>query len=312
MTVHEKYQDLIKQLPPKDCFNSFKLFEDKDVRVAVNNNGELNVLIPTGKFDNSNFSSINLSNIKILPSTICKVHEKNIILNDVFTILHFKNTDYQLQSYFLKVIHSVFNDLTNNPSVQDILNTIFYLVEIFRYISESPRKSILGLWGELFFIANSQETEFLLNIWHSDIYEYLDFSSPRIFYEIKSTTNDIRIHNFSLQQLEHNKEGYIISIITRPLTGGHSINDIIIIIESKINNPRLIAKMNQIVSQTLGREIINLKDKKFDYQLAIETIRFFHIGKIPKIKIQNIPREISDVKFKINLTDTEYEKINPW
>lgn len=310
MTINQKYQELITQLPPKGCFNSFKLFDGNQIRLAVNTSGELNVLIPTGKFDTSHFSTINLSNITIIPSINCKVHEKEIVVDDVFTILNFKSTDKQLQNYFLKVIHSVFEDFPDNPTVKIVLDTIFFLVEIFRYISESPRKSVLGLWGELFFIAISQDSEYLLNIWHNDIYEYLDFSLPNHFYEIKTTTNENRIHSFSSQQLGLRKNGFVVSIITRQLTGGVSINDLINMIKSKTDNQRLISKMTQVVSQTLGREIINSHDNKWDFEMAKETIRFYNITDIPNIKIQNIPSEVFDVKYKVNLTDIVFEKID--
>ena len=59
--------------------------------------------------------------------------------------------------------------------------------------------------------------------------------------------------------------------------------------------------MDSIVFKVLGNEISKSLDFYFDYQLAVDELKFFDSGSIPKI--ENIPAEISNVKFSCDLSN---------
>ena len=46
-------------------------------------------------------------------------------------------------------------------------------------------------------------------------------------------------------------------------------------------------------------------DYIFDYQLAIDELKFYDSEIVPKIKKEDIPNEISNVKFQCNLTNIQ-------
>lgn len=303
MSLLDKYYGLLNKEVPAGCYLSSKISDNSNNRLAIDQNKSLSLLISTSKFDRSDFSPIKLSNIAILPNVKCKIHEKGETIQDFFTIISFHNDSESLKEYFIKVSESSLLNFPKNPTIKDIYDTIYYLVEIFRYVSDTPRKSVLGLWGELFFINCSKNPEILLDYWHNDIYELHDFSSINESYEIKCSINERRIHNFSLQQLAGKSDAYIVSILTKPLTNGHSLKDIIDSIYSKVNNQRLLKKLSLIVSQTLGNKILSVTDYCYDYELAESTIKCFSTASIPKIKHQSIPSNVFDVRFKVVLTE---------
>jgi len=303
MSLLDKYYDLLNKEVPTGCYLALKISDNRNNRIAIDQNKSLSLLISTSKFDRSDFSPIKLSNIAILPNVKCKIHENNETIQDYFTIISFNNDNESLKEYFIKISESSLLNFPKNPTIKDIYDTIYYLVEIFRYVSDTPTKSVLGLWGELFFIDYSKNPEILLDCWHNDMYETYDFSSINESYEIKCTINERRIHNFSLQQLTGKSDAYIVSILTKPLTNGHSLKDIVNSISSKINNQKLLKKLSLIVSQALGKKILSVDDYSYDYKMAVSTIKCFSAASIPKIKHKSIPSNVFDVRFKVDLTE---------
>ena len=57
-----------------------------------------------------------------------------------------------------------------------------------------------------------------------------------------------------------------------------------------------------MIFQSLGKELENAFDFCYDYQLAVDELKFYKLDSIPKIDINAIPTEISNVKFSCNLS----------
>ena len=118
-----------------------------------------------------------------------------------FTIIRCTGTDSILRNYFLRVVGAVIILLGSSPSRMDVTHAIDKLIELFQAMTEPPRKSIQGLWAELFLIARTHDPSLLITAWHVTPEDRYDFSMANQRIEVKSTAGRVRQHYFSLEQL---------------------------------------------------------------------------------------------------------------
>jgi hypothetical protein len=71
------------------------------------------------------------------------------------------------------------------------------------------------------------------------------------------------------------------------------------------NKIHLQIKLQKIVSNTLGSAIIEASKASFDYSLAQKSLSFYKPENIPKIKPEHIPKEITKVKFQVDLSNVK-------
>jgi hypothetical protein len=64
-----------------------------------------------------------------------------------------------------------------------------------------PRKSVQGLWAELFLMARLRDPSALVAAWHSQLGDLYDFSAGSQRIEVKSAIGRIRRHHFTLEQV---------------------------------------------------------------------------------------------------------------
>jgi len=86
-------------------------------------------------------------------------------------------------------------------------------------------------------------------------------------------------------------------------------------INNKLNGyPKQKEKLHLLVYSVLGTDIDKINEVKFDYLLAQESFKLYNSIEIPKIKNNDIPKEVSNVKFISNLInsksiDTEIDEL---
>ena len=76
------------------------------------------------------------------------------------------------------------------------------------------------------------------------------------------------------------------------------------------NDYELTEKLNSIVCKTLGSSLEHSLEIKFDYEIAKQSLRLYKHQDISKIETINIPSEISEVRYKSDLTETKHIDIN--
>src|SRR5262249_52413336 len=108
------------------------------------------------------------------------------------------------------------------PSRHHISTAIDRLVDLFRKIAATPRKTIAGLWAELFVIARAQDPETLLSFWHVEPDDRFDFSQGKDRIEVKAAQGRHRSHHFSLEQLRPGGGVRVVisSLLVERLQGG--------------------------------------------------------------------------------------------
>jgi hypothetical protein len=303
MSLVEQFKLLIR--PEEGNFSAVKIGLLSNHRVAINDKNFPSILLACSE-SLQNLNAISLQYLKVNPNLSCTISEDGYKEELVFTVISFQSNDILLQEYFLKISEVLIASLPPNPSDKDILNVIYKYLEVLRSLSEVPRKSIQGLWAEVFTILESQNIVKMLQYWHYNPNDKFDFDASTFKLEVKSSSNNQRVHTFSMEQLTPAIPipVFIISILTRTSSTGVSLqalrDRIVDHLEGQIT---LIQKLDLLIAYTLGSSLQDVLDISFDYDLALESMLCYNSEDIPKISQSDIPPQISDIRFKVNLTD---------
>ncbi len=250
-------------------------------------------------------ANLKLQNVSVMFDIKCKIQQNGNLIERIFTAVCFIGKDISLKKYFLKLCSTLIEDLGNTPTHEEVRKEITRFIELFRLATEPQTKKIQGLWAELLLIAESKEPADLVRCWHSIPEEKFDFNNGEERIEVKSSSNNLRLHNFSLDQL-HSPTGtktIIASIFVRQVSTGKSIATLSSEILARLTDIELIGKVQLQIALTLGKTIIDSMNLKFDYEFAKDSLRFYKAEDVPKIATENIPNFVSDVRFKSDLTE---------
>lgn len=300
------YSKLEKQF---SCENNFlpveKLFHSKNFYVGISEE-KMPMFLIEHEFKNE-IIDFNLKHISIVSNKKCNVRDEQNNFFKICTVIVLKNIEYKCQKYFLEVMYTMLNQIPENINSSDLKNEINKIVQLFSSLSHPSIKTIQGLWAELFLILQSTNPEYLLKSWHSTPESKFDFNDGKDKIEVKSSSAVKRIHAFTLEQLNPNKNSKLIiaSVITIQTGIGKNLNDLRNMISDKTKNFQLMNLVDTIIFKTLGSDINDSFETYFDFQTACDTLKFYNFEKIPKIKQENIPQEISSVKFNCDLTNAE-------
>jgi len=277
-------------------------------RIAKNRKDCPSLLI---KVSNSNESGINkrivnqkLFNLSIKHNLECEVFQKKKKSKMIYSVISYTGEEQELKNYFLEICEILLHSIGKSPNVFDLKKTINKFIELFRVLNEPPKKSLQGLWAELFIINSSKYPKRMLEGWHNTPEERFDFSLKKKKIEVKSTKSRSRIHYFSSEQLTpiDGCNIFIFSILVEESSAGLGISDLLKEITKKIKgHQELIEKLNIVVFSTLSSDISKMKDCFYDRELAFESLKIFNIADVPKILPQHIPEKISNVKFQVSL-----------
>lgn len=299
---YKKFQDL--ELPTANQYSAFRVDNFENHRIAKDKNGNPNLLIFVSN-NIVNSTKQELYSIRINHSIECEIIENNIKIKGNFSIISYDGHNAELMEYFLKMCEIFVVTLGNTPNNNQINQIVDKFVELFKNFLDTPKRTLQGLWAELFFIAEHNNVSQLVSAWHQDIEDKYDFSFGNTRVEVKSSKFRERIHNFSVEQLSplKNIQICIVSIFVETMSNGLSIKNLLYLIEKKLKgNIELIGKIRLLAFSTLGSEI-NSINKKFDYQLAKDSFKVYDAKDVPKILISNIQPGVSNVAFKSSLKD---------
>lgn len=283
-------------------------------RIAVNSEGNPVILLSVSNpVRNLSLKNFRLKYLQLSHNIECKISDNNKTILEPFTLITFNSQDRNLQEYFLRICESLVRSLKTKPTQEQVVDSVRKLIEVFRALTDAPTNTVQGLWAELFLIYISKKPVSMLNYWHNIPQERFDFNSGEEKIEIKSSGNFERIHTFSAEQLNPPESTSVLigSVFIRPNSSGKSIQDLIIsIIERLKSNDDLINKINTVVIQTLGNSLEQSLKIKFDHQVAADSFKFYRYQDIKKIEQINIPIEVSEVRYKSDLTSIEPIKPN--
>jgi hypothetical protein len=219
------------------------------------------------------------------------------------TLVRCREPDRVLRDYFLSVVEAVLPLIGDAPSDSRVREVIRGLIELFRTLELPATKSIQGLWGELFLLAQASDVVTMLGAWHTAPEERYDFTRAEHRMEVKSAIGE-RAHHFGLLQL-HPPAGTIAtvaSLCVERAGGGVSLAELLARIRERVaTHVDLAVGLDRVAASSLGHSWKHALTERFDWERAKESLAFFEVGAIPTIHLSHVPATVSEVYFRSSL-----------
>jgi hypothetical protein len=255
-----------------------------------------------------------LENLTVQHDLRCRVRQSDgNIVEGYFTIIKCLDVSRNLLVFFFRLLTPLIQSLGTNPSRSEVSNAVNTLVELFRALLRPARKTVQGLWAELYIIARSSNPQLLAAAWHTLPEDRFDFNEGDQRIEVKSNSNQLRQHYFSLDQLypPGGARVLIASLFVVPIQGGTSLQALVDIVRNLVSeDPELVLQVDLKIGLILGENWRNGLSEKFDFKLASESYQLFESQQIPSVN-PDISIDVSEVRFKSDLSRTpriDYEQ----
>jgi hypothetical protein len=277
-------------------------------RVAKDSEGNPTLLvIPEYSVDAPSLPLLELRNLSCRPKCVCRVRGEGATESlETLTVLKCTSDDPMLREYFLRSLSGIVAALPVIPDEEDIAAAVAKLVELFRALEAPPRTTLQGLWCELLLIGRAPNIRQAAVAWHADPSALHDFVAGRQRVEVKSTMGPHRTHQFRLEQLisPHGTDVVIASFLLEESGRGLSIAKLWDEVSGRHElSVGLRNRLSRILALGLGRDWRKARRVAFDPEAALNALQLYNATVIPKID-PNLPVEVSDVRFKSELTDT--------
>lgn len=297
------FYDLFKKLslPETSNLDEYKssIIPNSSHRVAKNFKGLPAILIKT-KNDDNMINNYKGDNILLRFKENCKIIEDD--KSYVFTILSCRSDDELIIKMFLDICETTLSGLNNEPTCKEIKKITNTIIELFREISDKKR-SIIGLWGELFLIKTSSNTEKVLQAWHENPTDKYDFFDDNEALEVKCTSSTDRVHKFKHDQLlSEIKNHYVVSImVSENSINGISIVDLFEDIKRNKLPENLLNKLTKNFYKVVGSNLKeDLNEIKFDIEYSKKNLMYFKLKDISTLR--NSDDAISEITYKVDLS----------
>lgn len=252
----------------------------------------------------------NLEYISVRFNRQCQIFQEDEQKNkqtieNTYTIISLKTDEIDFLQYFIEIVHLVLSSLPEFPTPAQLKVELKKLIELFSRFNKPPRRTIQGLWAELLVIEQAKSPEYLIHSWHVSPEDKFDFNDSRDKIEVKSTSQSRRIHSFSVEQLNPNRNSNLViaSVIVVQTGLGKNIFDLVQSICTRVSDPSLQFRLNEIIGQTLGQDFDKSANLYFDYQQAVDTLDYFDFHDLPTIQTSFIPETITNIHFDCDLTN---------
>lgn len=312
VSIFKIFQDLTKEIPSKiDGFTIASLPKIKNHKIGLSKDNLPLFFIKCEDVSTIKSLDYNLESISIHFNQKCQLFSNGKkIAEGNYALIALKTDSVDLQEYFLNILYFVVSKLPASANLKELKIEVEKLINLFNKFTKLPTKTIQGLWAELLVIEQSNNPEYLIKAWHYSPSDKFDFNDGIDKIEVKSTAKSRRVHNFSFEQLNPNKNSkLIISSVFAVETGkGKTIFDLVKLIQVKVKNDELLYKINEIILDTLGKDFEKTFEHYFDYQLAVDSLAFFDSELVPKIEASLISQEISNIHFDSDLSNIEQLK----
>ena len=304
----DTYKKLSKPTGENDKEFKIGKINKTDHFLGLNAAGEIGILFKTKK---PTAKGVHLTNLILEHNVNCTIIKSDGNKSvDEFTLLKCKELDQKFQQVFLKHSDDIIKKLSKEPTQKEVFELISDLVTLFDKLSKPSKKTLIGLWGELFIIDNSKNKEKLIRAWHTSNNETWDFYSDNEALEIKTTETNNRSHHFSYEQLHVGKENLLIaSIMLRFNRQGKTVNDLVNNILLNLKNDELKIKFNLICDEIItNKSDDDIDECVYDYKYARENVKYFDVKKIPRIK-EKLMVGVSNVNFISKLNNIESNNV---
>lgn len=255
--------------------------------------------------DRSHKAPIRLAAVEVsfsVPCNIAVVGDKTT--SETLTTISCTASDRTLQGYFIHVCETLLHIVGAYPSLAQIADAVQRLVDLFQKLSGPPRRTIVGLFGELFVINSAKSPAVAVQAWRSTTDDRFDFSIAGARLEVKASSTRQRAHDFSFEQCHPPTDsvGVLVSLFAEASGGGLSMLDLVERIEQQLGgDPDLQLKLQETIAEALGRTASAAFSMRFDEDIARSSLQIYELGSIPAIR-GSLPSELSQVRFRSDLS----------
>ena len=260
------------------------------------------LLVPWGEGDTP-LLPVRLKNLHVMPGATCSIVSDGAVQTRRMNVCACLSDDAALQEVFVAAVDCLL-PLSGSYTAADLKRGVDSLIELFRAVDKPARESVIGVWGELCTMLLASRPEDMLDAWHREATEHWDFSVDDERLEVKTTTGQ-RDHRFSLDQLiaPAGSRVSVVSIVTRPLTGGLTIIDLVQRIVERCVDPNAPSRLIAGLADVLGSDTVVWRDISFDFDAARESLRLVASAAVPRPVV--IVDEVWDVSFTASLQGVE-------
>lgn len=301
-------QTLYTQLPTPDAgyFSATPIPGAQPHRLARGSHDETCLLIAVSEGTGRRPPALELEHLRVLYDVQCRIVEgSGAQETGTFTVIACTAEEPFLREQFLRIAAPTVLLLGRQPTRSDVAETVTGLARLFRAVSAPARASAQGLWGELFVMTRATKPRELIHSWRVEDDETFDFSAATQRMEVKAVAGGPRRHHFSLEQLSPPAGvcALIASVYVERAGAGTSLGELVDRLRDEVaDDAKTLLRLECTVAETLGESFPAALSQRFDYQRALQTLRFYDAAEVPCID-RNVPEGVTQVRFVASLDE---------
>ena len=241
-------------------------------------------------------------------------YKKCKVINDeseenYFHLIRCVDNDPKIITAFL----DFFEDLLREPSnheIHVIMEKLNILSQLLNSRTKESKRTAMGLWSELYLINSNIQSVALTDAWHNITTEKLDFELNNVAIEVKSFSGDERSHNFSYRQLVNlsYENLFIMSVQLKDVGDTISLRKLFKETLSMLNSSEAKDKLSRVFYEYAGS--MDLEEFSFSKDIADHSCKFFKASDVPSIVEEDIPAEISNLRFVVDCNKVPEQSID--
>ena len=254
------------------------------------------------------FREYNTDNLEIRLNSVLRNNDTEFY----FHIIRAKETDYAIKLQFQIIYEYVFNKITNPISDNELLSLVTSLEEFFRITPDvNPHLLQIGVYGELLTIQNLYINGYreITQKYHKNFYSTHDIEiSPELRIEIKTSTNEKRIHHFSHNQISRtDTEVYVVSSVLEESQEGKSLFTLFDEVKLLYDDAEAVFELEKLKKRCNVSE--SNEGIRIAYNKAINDLRIINAHELPQIN-SLIPQGVTGVNYDVECGFANYKTVN--
>lgn len=277
--------------------------EENVVHACINEHGFRCILIKNSE-EKTVQSKYDTDNLEIKLNSVLSFVDNGYF----FHIITSKRNDAESNEGFELVYDYIFKKIQHPIADSELAGLVLSLEEYFRITPERDnRKLQVGVWGELFTIKNLYSNGYkeILEKYHDNFYLKHDVeinSKTRI--EIKTSTNQNRIHHFSHDQIcRKDVNVYVVSLILEEAQAGVTLWEMFKHVIGLLQSPDSIFSMQKLMKMCGVSE--EKQGLSFSEEKAKQDIRFYDAKVLPMIQ-GDIPQGVTKIEYDVDCALSEF------
>lgn len=221
-------------------------------------------------------------------------------LESAFATVALEHGNSELITAFGTLAGLLLGALSESPTRGEIVGFLDDFVDLFAAKRSVERATVVGLWGELWFMSQAANPLPLAQSWHVDPNARFDFSLSGLRIEVKTTERPVRLHRFSLAQLEsQSKPTWVASIAVVADSSGPSISELLSELVRRLP-PAEKGNVSRKALKVVAGDIEATSDFRFAPS-GLKPLSLINAEAIPRVSLPE-SGEISEVAFSVDIT----------